>query len=94
MLTLKIYAHAMRHEEADLSFADFGEAVSGPTRGSAPVSDVAGRLYPSPASDAAPEAENAPELTTRRRSDFLERETGFEPATLTLARRNRGAKKP
>ncbi len=32
-LTLRVYAHAMREEETDLSFAEFG---------------VSGRLYPSP----------------------------------------------
>ena len=36
-LTLRVYAHAMREEEVDLSFAGF---------------DVAKRRYPSPAVDA------------------------------------------
>ena len=34
--TLRVYAHAMRDEEADLSFAEFGGSK---------------RLYPAPASD-------------------------------------------
>ena len=71
MLTLKTYAHAMRQEEADLSFADLGDSK---------------RLRASPALKADPKDENAPELTeARRRSEILEHETGFEPATLTLA---------
>lgn len=70
MLTLKTYAHAMREEETDLSFADFG----GP-----------GRPYTAPVFDAASEDENAPGPSDRGRWKFLERETGFEPATLTLA---------
>jgi hypothetical protein len=39
------------------------------------------------ADDAAPEDEDAPDPMCRGRSDFLERETGFEAATLTLAKR-------
>ena len=36
-LTMRVYAHAMKEEETDLSFADFGAA------------GVTGRLYTSPA---------------------------------------------
>ena len=70
MLTLKTYAHAMKEEEADLSSAEFGSP---------------GRPYKAPVFDVAPEDENALDPSDRGRSDFLERETGFEPATLTLA---------
>jgi hypothetical protein len=75
MLTLKTYAHAIREEEMDLSFADFE------TR------DGSERLYPAPSSSRAGEHENAPDLTDRGRSLYLEHETGLEPATPTLARR-------
>lgn len=70
MLTLETYAHAMKEEEADLSFADFGSP---------------GRPNTATVFDAAPDDENGPELNTRSRYGILERETGFEPATLTLA---------
>ena len=69
-LTLRVYAYALPSESGDLDFANFGSP---------------GRPYTAPVFDAAPEEENAPDLSDRRRSDFLERETGFEPATLTLA---------
>jgi hypothetical protein len=74
MLTLKTYAHAIREEEADLSFADFASV------------DGSERLYTSPAADSDTPNENAPDLTGRRHSVFLEHETGLEPATPTLAR--------
>ena len=72
-LTLKTYAHAMREEEADLSFADFS------------LGDCAERLYTSPASDSDDPNENAPGLTDRGRFTILEHETRFELATPTLA---------
>ena len=72
-LTLRVYAHALPAEPGDLGFADF-EGTS-----------VAIRRYPSLESNAAPTDENAPATTLRRRSGILEHETGFEPATLTLA---------
>jgi len=72
MLTLKTYAHAMKEEEADLSSAEFGSP---------------GRPYKAPVFDVAPEDENAPDPSDRGRSEFLERETGFEPATLSLGKR-------
>ena len=77
MLTLKTYAHAMREEETDLSFADFGSP---------------GRPQTAPALEANPTDENAPAANQRRRSGILEHETGFEPATLTLARGGRPKK--
>jgi hypothetical protein len=75
MLTLKTYANAIREEEMVLSFADFE------------VRDGSERLYPAPSSSTEAECENAPGLTGRGRSLFLEHETGLEPATPTLARR-------
>ena len=71
--TLRAYAHALREEEGDLRFADFG------------AEGVARRRYASPASDGAAPNENAPGASGRGRSRSLEHETGFEPATLTLA---------
>jgi hypothetical protein len=57
--------------EQDLAFADF---------------DGSERLYPAPTSDSDPKNQDAPGVNHRGRSRFLEHETGFEPATLTLAR--------
>jgi len=91
-LTLRVYAHAVPVEGGDLSFVDFGsppDRAGGPCEGAAGVSR---RLYPSPASEGTPEDKSAPELTTRRRYEFLEHETGFEPATLTLARARKSKK--
>jgi hypothetical protein len=59
----------------DLSFADFE------------VRDGSEGLYPVPSSSTDDEHENAPDLTGRGRSLYLEHETGLEPATPTLARR-------
>jgi len=70
MLTLKTYAHAMREEEADLSFAEFGSP---------------GRPYAAPPAAVPSDNENAPAATPRGRSRNLEHETGLEPATSTLA---------
>jgi hypothetical protein len=67
------YAHVLREEESDLSFADFGSAPG-----------VAGRLYTSPIAEPDTTNENAPAATQRGRFGILERETGFEPATLSL----------
>ncbi len=50
MLTLKTYAHAIREEEMDRSFADFE------------VHDGSERLYPAPSSSTEGEQENAPDL--------------------------------
>ncbi len=73
MLTLQTYAHAIREEERDLSFADFA-----PSSGSK-------RLYTSPASEDVGPDENAPDANRRGRYEILEHETGLEPATPTLA---------
>ncbi len=73
MLTLRTYAHVIREEETDLSFADFEE------------SDGSERLYPAPAPAPSDPNENAPDLTGRGRWENLEHETRFELATPTLA---------
>ena len=68
-LTLRVYAHALREEETDLSFLDFGGTRRHP-RGTERA--------------AAPGMRKPPRATTRRGFAILERETGFEPATLSL----------
>ncbi len=68
-LTLRVYAHALREEETDLSFLDFGGTRRHP-RGTERRT-VAHSRKPRRA-------------TPRRGSRNLERETGFEPATLSL----------
>ena len=90
MLTLRIYAHAMREEEADLGFADFGrdtrQTVSGPPPSTQKGAvGVANRRYPSPRSGDDTIKDDAPGTSVRGRSGILEHETGFEPATSTLA---------
>ena len=72
-LTLKTYAHALKDEEEDLSFAEFGPAA------------ISGRLPASPGGESEVPNENALGVTYRGRSENLEHETGFEPATSTLA---------
>ncbi len=72
-LTLRVYAHAMPVDEQDLAFADFGGSSSGSKR-----------LYPAPTSDTDPTDDNTPDATVRGRYKNLERETGVEPATLSL----------
>ena len=59
-------------EEHDLAFADFG---MGPER-----------PYTAPRTSTDNTNDNAPGASDRGRSEFLERETGFEPATLSLGR--------
>ena len=51
-LTLRVYAHAMREEETDLSFADFGGSK---------------RLYPAPTSDAEESESDNPLIPMARR---------------------------
>jgi integrase len=67
-LTLKTYAHALREEEVDLSFAEFGSSK---------------RPYATPPDLKERNEEDAPDLTGRGRSRNLEHETGLEPATST-----------
>jgi len=72
-LMLRVYAHAMPVDDCDLAFADFGDANSG-----------AKRLYPAPGSESDVTNNNAPGASHRGRTRILERETGLEPATLSL----------
>ena len=74
-LTLRLYARAMREEKHDLSFADFGDR------------DGSERLNPAPAEEPTTEDKDARDATSGERYGNLERETGFEPATLSLRRR-------
>ena len=76
-LTLRVYAHAMREEETDLGFLDFGGTRRHPRGTELPP--AAGTRKPRRA-------------TPRRGSRFLEHETGLEPATPTLAK-GKGTKK-
>ncbi len=74
--TLKTYAHTLPSEEHDLGFADF--ALAG----------VPERPYTDPRSRAAlsaqlPQSRNH----TNPKGKSLERETGLEPATLSMASR-------
>jgi len=71
-LTLRVYAHAMREEQTDLSFLDFGGTRRHP-RGT--------KLR------AAGHKRKPLRATPRRGSRMLEHETGLEPTTPTLARR-------
>ena len=68
-LTLRVYAHALPIEAGDMDFADFG-GPAGSRKGKRRLPDVSGRLYPSP--------------DRRAIRLSMERETGFEPATLSL----------
>ncbi len=68
-LTLRVYAHALREEETDLSFLDFDGTKRHP-RGTEQKRAVA--------------TKKPLRVTPRRGLDFLERETGLEPATLSL----------
>jgi len=74
-ITLRVYAHALPDEEMDLSFLDFGD--SGGTkrhpRGTKAIAAI-GTTKP-------------PRLTHRGGFENLERETGVEPATLSLGKR-------
>ena len=69
---MRVYAHALPSEESDLAFADFG------------AENGAKRLYPAPALEVIAQDNNAPAASERRRYGILERETGLEPATLSL----------
>jgi hypothetical protein len=72
-LTLRVYAHALPVSEDDLAFADFGTPES-----------VTKRRYASPGLKTDATNENAPGITDRGRYEIRERETGIEPATLSL----------
>jgi hypothetical protein len=83
-MTLNVYAHAMPEEEADLSFADFAGQQAGHVFGSEAASNAPRRPYTAPASITTPEQENAASPSDRQRYEIMERETGIEPATLSL----------
>ncbi len=68
MLTLKTYAHVMREEEADLSFADFS----------------LGRPYTAPLDAASVETKKPDATKVRRASGFLVELGGIEPPTPRL----------
>ncbi|HEB90173.1 MAG TPA: hypothetical protein ENI85_11430, partial [Deltaproteobacteria bacterium] len=75
--TLETYAHMLPVEPGDMAFADFtGASVGG--------SDVSKRHYPSPNSDESEVAESADDASPWDGRGILERETGIEPATLSL----------
>ena len=61
-------------EETDLSFADFGGSR---------------RQYTAVAKSESDPNKNTPGLSDRGRYQNVERETGLEPATLSLGRRSR-----
>ena len=69
-LTLRVYAHALREEETDLSFLDFGDTKRHP-RGTKRQAVATNR--------------KPLRVTPRRGSRMLEHETGLEPATPPLA---------
>jgi len=67
--TLNHYAHAMREDDEDLAFLDLG---------------VAKRRYASPSSNVERSSDEPEHTTNQNHWGKLERETGFEPATLSL----------
>ena len=69
-LTLRVYAHALREEEADVGFLDFGGTKRHP-RGTTPKTPAT--------------TTETPRVSPRSASVSMEHETGFGPATLTLA---------
>ena len=62
----------MPDEESDVSFANFG------------LGDGSKRLYPAPGDPGSPPNKNTPGGSRRGHSQIMERETGIEPATLSL----------
>jgi len=73
-ITLRTYAHVVPDEPTDLEFLDFGGTKRHP--GGTKANRAADATTRDPASD-------------RNREVYLERETGFEPATLSLGSRHR-----
>ena len=71
-LTLRQYAHMLPQEETDLSFADFGGSK---------------RQYTAVAGSPDAPNKNTPGLNDRGHWEKMERETGIEPATLSLGDR-------
>jgi len=75
-LTLRVYAHALRSTEADLTFVDFGSTVSSDDRGGLVATEsVSSRLQTALAGD-----ENS--RGARNLLESLARREGFEPPTL------------
>ena len=68
-ITLRVYAHGVPDEPTDLRFLDFGGAKGQP--------DGTHRRVAS-------QTKTPPRLSDRGHWEKLERETGFEPATLSL----------
>ena len=66
-LTIRVYAHALREEETDLSFLDFGGTGRHP-RGNRVGTPLLKR--------------EAPRATTRRSVGMMTRREGLEPPTL------------
>ena len=75
--TLETYAHMLPVEAGDMGFADFGATLPG-------SNGVAKRHYASPASDEPETVGDRNDEDDWIRRGMLERETGFEPATLSL----------
>jgi hypothetical protein len=69
-LTLRVYAHALREEETDLSFLDFSGTKRHPRGTKKEVASATRKPL---------------RVTPRRGSRFMEHETRFELATPTLA---------
>ena len=80
-LTLRVYAHALPVEEADLALADFRRATGGAPR----LTDGPRRPQTAPRSSDAPRNDEVSRATSREASRILEHETGLEPATSTWA---------
>jgi hypothetical protein len=70
-VTLRIYAHLIPEEDNDLSFLDFGGTKLHPRGTNTPAST---------------RQRNAIGASERKGGRFMERETGIEPATLSLGR--------
>jgi len=84
----------MPAEPGDLAFADFeanDALLSSREGGFGRGRNGAMRRYPSLGAAPSPEDTNAPGMTYRGRLGFLERETGFEAATLGLGKRGVGS---
>ena len=77
--TLETYAHMLPIEAGDMDFADFGAALPSPT-------GVSKRHYASPGADESGPAEGERDVDYWIGREKMERETGLEPATLSLGR--------
>jgi len=97
MLTLETYAHAMREEQADLSFADHGPSAPGPIGPRELASDVAIRRWTRrrrPKTTTAPRlpwivaAKRRREAATPAVEDVLDERPGVAPHASASARRD------